>query len=235
MPARMDSVDEWLWLCVSLWKGIKEMASKKTADFATGKAIRADKPEEKVRQEYERVLVDDYGYRKLEIDIEVPIPRGSSQRDRADVVVYASAKGRDPSADILGIIETKRPGDTAGKAQLKSYMTATSAVWGVWTNGDNIEYFCKPSGQNAVLEGYLNNIPSRGQRVEDVGNIKKGELKPYGRVELKLAFRRVLNTLYANTTISRREKLGNEMIKLIFAKIRDETTYPNRVDRKSVV
>ena len=205
------------------------MALKTTTDFATGKAIQADKAEEKVRQEYERVLVHDYGYRKSEIDIEVPIPRGSSQKDRADVVVYAAAKGRDPSADILGIIETKRPGDTSGKAQLKSYMTATSAVWGVWTNGDSIEYFCKPYGQTAVSEGYLNNIPSRGQRVEDVGNHKKSELKPYGRVELKLAFRRILNTLYANTTISRREKLGNEMIKLIFAKIRDETTYPNRV------
>ena len=104
------------------------MALKKTTDFATGKPIQADELEEKVRQEYEQVLVDDYGYRKSEIDIEVPIPRGSSQRDRADVVVYASAKGRDPSADILGIIETKRPGDTSGKAQLKSYMTATSAV-----------------------------------------------------------------------------------------------------------
>ena len=205
------------------------MALKKTTDFATGKPIQADEAEEKVRQEYERVLVRDYGYRKSEIDIEVPIPRGSSQRDRADVVVYAAAKGRDPSADILGIIETKRPGDTSGKAQLKSYMTATSAIWGVWTNGDSIEYFCKPHGQTAVLEGYLNNIPSRGQRVEDVGKHKKSDLKPYGRVELKLAFRRILNTLYANTTISRREKLGNEMIKLIFAKIRDETTYPNRV------
>ena len=42
---------------------------------------------------------------------------------------------------------------------------------------------------------------------------------------LKASFRRILNTLYANTTISRREKLGNEMIKLISAKFKDETTY----------
>ena len=197
-------------------------------DFATGKPIKVGNPEEIIRQEYEQVLIDDYGYKKEEIDIEVPITRGTRTRDRADIVIYNSSSGRDPVADILGIVEVKSPGNTDGKAQLKSYMTATSAIWGVWTNGENIEYYCKPLGQSAVFEDYLNNIPSRGQRVEDVGKFSKDELKPYGAVELKVVFRRILNTLYANTNISRREKLGNEMIKLIFAKIKDETTYPDR-------
>ena len=181
-------------------------------------------PEEPIRQELIRILTDDYGYRESEIETEFPIPRGSSTKDRADIAIFAG-HGRDPAADVIGIVETKAPGEKSGKGQLRSYMTATSAVWGVWTNGSDIEHYCKPPGQSSVYGDRLNNIPVRGQRLEDVGKLTRDDLVPYSGAMLKSSFRRILNTLYANTTISRREKLGNEMIKLIFAKIRDETTY----------
>lgn len=198
-------------------------------DYATGKPVNDSKPEERVRQEYERTLVDAYGYRKDEIDIEVRIPRGSGYfDDRADIVIYHPGGGRDPASDILGIVETKRPDRTDGTDQLKSYMTATSAMWGVWTNEEDIAYFSRNPANAQVMEN-LYNIPERGQSLEDVGRARKDELRPFGREELKSSFRRILRTLYANTTISRREKLGGEMIKLIFAKIEDEMTYPNRI------
>lgn len=193
-------------------------------DYATGKPVDFSKPEEEVRQEYERVLVESYGYPKTEIDIEVRIPRGSGfYSDRADIVIYGSSGTRDPARDILGIVEVKRRTRKGGLTQLKSYMTATSAVWGVWTNGDDIAYLRREGSQ--VYDNYLNNIPVRGQTVEDVGRLRKSDLRPFGRGELKSAFRRILRTLYANTSISRREKLGSEMIKLIFAKLEDEKTY----------
>lgn len=53
-----------------------------------------------------------------------------------------------------------------------------------------------------------------------MGKLTKDRLIP--ATDLKLIFRRILKTLYANTNISRREKLGGEMIRLIFAKIWDE-------------
>lgn len=186
-----------------------------------------NRPEEVVRQDFIRILIDDYGYRESEIEKEFPIPRGSSNKDRADIAVFKSANKRDPARDLVGIVETKRPDERSGLAQLKSYMTATSAVWGVWTNGESIEYLCKPKGESAVLSDLLNNIPVRGQRLEDVGKLSKADLKPYSGTALKVSFRRILNTLYANTNISRREKLGNEMIKLIFAKFKDEMTFPD--------
>ena len=185
-----------------------------------------NRPEEAVRQDFIRILIDDYGYRKSEIEKEFPIPRGS-RYDRADIAVFKSANKRDPARDLVGIVETKRPDVRTGLAQLKSYMTATSAIWGVWTNGESIEYLCKPKGESAVHRDLLNNVPVRGQRLEDVGKLAKADLKPYSGTALKVSFRRILNTLYANTNISRREKLGNEMIKLIFAKIRDEVTFPD--------
>ena len=181
----------------------------KTKDFATGRTVDLSKPEEQVRQEYERVLVESYGYRKNELDIEVAIPRGTGYfPDKADIVVYRTAAGRDPTRDVWGIIETKRPERNDGIAQLKSYMTATSAIWAVWTNGNDIEYLFRDTGQNAVLEDYLYNIPARGQTISDIGRIKKSELVPFQRADLITAFRRILNNLYANTNISRREKLN---------------------------
>lgn len=186
-------------------------------------------PEERVRQDYLRVLKDDYGYPETEIETEYPIPRGSKRTpDRADIVIF-SGPGRCPTSDIIGIVETKRRGSRDGRSQLRSYLTATSAIWGVWTNGDTIEYFAKPPGQSSIYDDLIKNIPLHGQQLDDIGiTNNKSDLPAFGPTNLKLIFRHVLNTLYANTTISRREKLGNETIKLIFSKIRDETSYLNR-------
>ena len=68
----------------------------------------------------------------------------------------------------------------------------------------------------------------RGQSVRDVGRITREDLRPFRSSELKSAFRRILRTLYANTNIGRREKLGSEMIKVIFSKLKDEGTYQDR-------
>ena len=45
-------------------------------DFATGKVVDGRKPEEIVRQEYEKELHEDYGYAKEQMDTEVSIQRG---------------------------------------------------------------------------------------------------------------------------------------------------------------
>ena len=198
-------------------------------DFATGKLVDLDKPEEAVRQEYERQLVNAYHYPKDHLDIEAQIPRGSGHfPDFADIVIYRNGTDRDAASDILGIVELKRPDREDGVSQLKSYMTATSAQWGVWTNGDTIHYvFRDPSDPTRIIDNLVYTIPVFGQLVADVGNLSKDDLRPYHPAELKLVFRRISNSIYANASLGRREQLGAEMIKLIFAKILDETTYPD--------
>ncbi len=47
------------------------------SDYATQKPVDYRKPEEPVRQEYEKILVEDYGYDTNQLDIEVRIARGS--------------------------------------------------------------------------------------------------------------------------------------------------------------
>lgn len=188
-------------------------------DFATNKVVDYRKQEEKVRQEYEKILHDDYFYNKNQLDIEVSIQMGSSTK-KADIVIYKDGStNRNQYNDILGIIEVKNKSRKDGLEQLTSYMQATSSEFGVWTNGEEIEYLYKnPKGE--VKKDFLFNIPKKGENIEEIGNITKDKLQPVRN--LKPVFRRILNTLYSNTNISRKEKLGSEMIKLIFCKIIDE-------------
>ncbi len=203
-------------------------------DKATGKLVNGKKPEEKVRQEYEQILHEDYDYDYEQMDIEVLIQRGEKHSkknisERSDIVIYKTSNKnkRNQNEDILGIIETKRPTRKEGVKQLMSYMSATSCYWGVWTNGNEIEYLYRNPATGEVKTNFVYQIPKKGETFEDIGKISKNKLKPASN--LKLIFRRLLNTLYSNTNISRREKLGNEMIRLIFTKIWDE-----RYDPKSL-
>jgi len=205
-------------------------------DWATKKIVDYRKPEEKVRQEYEKVLYADYDYTKEQMDIEVLIQRGEkhalkNKNERADIVIYKTKdkNKRNQNEDVLGIVETKRPARKEGIKQLMSYMSATSAQWGVWTNGAEIEYLYRKPTTGEIKTEYIYQIPQNGETFEDIGRISKDKLKPASN--LKLIFRRLLTTLYSNTNISRREKLGNEMIRLIFCKIWDERYEPKALPK----
>ncbi len=198
-------------------------------DKATGKQVR-DTPEEKVRQDYEKVLYEDYDYHYSLMEINVPIRRGTKKQkgetDFADIIIYKTGdkNKKEQNEDILGIVETKRPTRKEGVKQLMTYMTATSCSWGVWTNGKEIEYIYRDQKSGGIKRNFVYQIPKRGETWEEIGRISKDKLKP--SKNLKLIFTRLLNTLYSNTNISRREKLGNEMIRLIFCKIWDERYNP---------
>ena len=195
-------------------------------DFATGKRLTNPGPEEPVRQDYERTLHFDYGYALERMNIEVRIQRGSkTPKDAADIVVYRTGNPleRDQNKDILGIVEAKRPNRQDGLRQLKTYMSASSAIWGVWTNGKDIVFVYHDPASGALLDDYIFDIPRSGETVEDIGRLSKADLIPAQSHSLRPMFNRILQTLYANTsTISRKERLGSEMTRLIFAKIQDE-------------
>ena len=206
------------------------------SDRATNKPVDFRKPEEKVRQDYEKILFEDYSYDYEQMNIEVPIQRGEknskkNKEERADIVIYKTKnkEERNQNEDILGIVETKRPSKKEGLKQLMSYMSATSCYWGVWTNGEEIEYVYKDKVVGEVKPNFVYQIPKNGETFEDIGKISKEKLKP--TKNLKIIFGRLLKTLYSNTNISRREKLGNEMIRLIFCKIWDERYEQNALPK----
>lgn len=205
-------------------------------DRATGKPVDGRKPEETVRQDYEKILYEDYDYDYKQMDTEVIIQRGEkhskkNKSEKADIVIYHTTdkNKRNQHEDILGIVETKRPTRKEGIKQLASYMSATSCYWGVWTNGKEIEYLYRDISTGEIKKNFVYQIPKNGEKFEDIGKISKKNLKP--AKNLKIIFGRLLNTLYANTNISRREKLGNEMIRLIFCKIWDEKYETNALPK----
>ena len=188
--------------------------SKQAAkDFATGKNVAIQKPEEQVRQEFERILHNDLGYPLDCLDIEVAVPMGSAVK-RCDIAVYESAEKR----NIVGIVEIKAPGQAFQRGQLQSYMSATPCcVWGVWTNRDETHCARRESDGRIVFDSAFSppRFGERGVRIRSFDDLRPPS-------NLKWVFRQINNRLYANTNLPRTEKQGAEMVRLIFCKLTDE-------------
>ena len=108
------------------------MAENKFYDYATGKEVKSN-PEETYRQLFEHILIDDLGYPKSHIDIEVVLQRGAKRNaEEVDIVVYNSDVHKQENAYIIIEIETpKKKYDL----QAFSYVTATTAPYCVWFAG----------------------------------------------------------------------------------------------------
>jgi len=132
----------------------------KIIDYLSKKEL-VDTPEERVRQRFIRILQIDYGYPKNCMQREVPIQHGSGiKKDkngndvRADIVIYTTPKAaleRD-QGNILFVVECKKPNVTEGYAQLVSYIFSTSAIGGVWTNGDGMAVYRKKKNGKPGLD-----------------------------------------------------------------------------------
>ena len=154
-----------------------------------------DTPEEKVRQEYVRRLVEEYGYPKKLIDVEVPIQLGRDETKKADIVIYPSEKDKDKRENSYIIVECKEPDVRFpdGERQLKSYINATPTQIGVWTNGIDFRYWKRLKEPDRYEEkGYL---PKYGQQYGDKRILKK-DLRPSSN--LQSTFKRIHDNIYAN-------------------------------------
>lgn len=197
-------------------------------DYLTGQNIDVThKPEEIVRQDYLRVLCEEYGYPIENMAKEVPIKNGVSEvidvvtgyPKRADIVIYKNSK---QSADeIYIIVECKQPNVVDGEAQAKSYGNCTTASIVVWNNGTDINYWerTKPVQYGYKKKLYL---PRYGEYYGQK-KIMKADLKP--AADLQLKFKKIHNNIYANTQSSDKTRVFNQMLYLIFIKMYDEKLY----------
>ncbi len=183
-------------------------------DFITGRWLK-NKPEEGPRQILEKKLVEEYGYSKSQIEIEFPVQKGSKRIGPTDIAVFRDDKKVIDNLYI--IVETKRKERKDGIDQLKSYLSPTNAEFGVWFNGKDIVYLQHLKKVPFFRE--IPDIPKKGETLEDVGLYQKKDLKP--ATELKTVFETIHNHIYANEGLLK-EKVFNEMLKLIFIKMADE-------------
>jgi type I restriction enzyme M protein len=198
------------------------MSEKSVIDYVTGKELRAT-PEERYRQQFEHILVDDLGYPKEHIGIEFPIQRGSQKKaERADIVVFNSEKHTQKNAYI--IIEIKTPKGSFDK-QILSYVTATTAPYSAWfsgfeknSTGPFFHYRDLKKAPTKFIE--IPSLPRFGESQDTIGKYKKNDLQP--AKDLKLLFKRIHHKLYGSGPIKREENVVKEVIKIIFCKILDE-------------
>lgn len=214
---------------------IIEVRSPLIEDFITGKPLPAT-PEEKNRQIFAKKLVREYNYSPKQIQTvpEFYIKKGSQKIGPADIVIFHNEnKTLD---NIYMIVETKREGSKEGVDQLKSYMTPTKADFGIWFNGAEIVFIQSLAQKPFWRE--IPDIPKKGESLENVGLYKKNTLVP--ATELKTIFEACHNYIYANEGLLK-EKVFNEVLKLIFMKMVDEKDISSQTcefritDRKSVV
>lgn len=199
-------------------------------DEISGKPI-PDTPEERVRQRFLKILQSDYGYPKECILREVPIQSGSkilaNEADgspiRADIVVYNNKKDaltRD-QGNILFVVECKQPNVEEGYAQLVSYIFNTSAIGGVWTNGEGISVY-KKSKSGVGLEELLSLPRYRESWSEDDKIPNKSSLPRPHNVRFLLST--CHNKLYGRGMENEDFDLAMDMVRILLAKIQDETS-----------
>lgn len=198
------------------------MTENRFFDYATGKEVR-NNPEEEYRQLFEHVLIDDLGYPKENIDIEVTLQRGAARNaERVDIIVYNSSIHKQENAYIIIEIETpKKKYDL----QAFSYVTATTAPYCVWfagfeKNSDGPYYLYRDLATSPTKFNPIPTLPRYGESQETIGQYRKQDLKP--AKALKLLFTRMYYHLYGNGPIKREENIATEVIKLLFCKIMDE-------------
>lgn len=196
-------------------------------DFLTGATLE-DRPEERVRQRYLKVLHYDYGYAKNLLRREVLIMAGASPiKDvegnpvRADIVVYrsANAAAEGNQGQIKFIVECKRPDVTTGLNQLISYVFNTSAGGGVWTNGDDVQPFRRATEPANNLQP-APRIPRHDEEWDSIGRSPKSKLvRPR---DVRGLLRLCNNRLHGRGIDNDEEDLTMDMVRIILAKVQDE-------------
>ena len=189
------------------------------------------KPEEVVRQLFCRKLVNEYHYPLERLVVEKSVYFGSTTADkRADIIVFHKN-----TEEPYIIVEVKKPKRKDGIEQLKSYCNAEGSPIGVWTNGNEIEYWHREKPNNFIS---IPNIPETNQTLE--GIIKEPwtieRLTRENRLVIgKKSLRDIIITLedlvLANSGVDSFE----EIFKLIYAKLYDEWASNNISSRKKYV
>ncbi len=200
------------------YKPTEELETKEgyVRDFLTNRLIRLT-PEEQVRQIMLMRLVQEYEYPKEWIKTEFEIQKGSKRIGPADIVVFKDAKSKDQE-NIWIIVETKRKERSDGIEQLKSYLApCLNAKFGIWFNGNNIAYIEVVRNRDKFEFKDVLRIPKCGETTIHLP--EKKDLKP--ALELKSIFETCHNYIYANEGLLK-EKVFNEVLKLIFMKMVDE-------------
>ena len=199
-------------------------------DLKTGKSRfvydekkESGKPEEIVRQLWLYKLNKHYNYPFDRLDTEKDIHFGREIHSKAvDIVVYKPDK-----ITPYILVEVKAPNESKGIEQMKGYLNAEGAEIGVWGNGIKrvILYRFYPREFNDTLP----DLPKADQTIDDLLEAKKIYYDyTTTKVNLKEAIDSMQELVLANAGVD----VFNEVFKLIYAKLYDESEAQLRLDKE---
>lgn len=198
--------------------------AEKIIDYISGVELAATPEEIESTQVFSKMLVEDYNYPKDLIQTRPQFhvklrPSDTKKKYPVDIAVFSSSKKDDDEVYI--IVECKKKNRKDGLSQLKNYLTFSNASLGVWFNGEEKVALQKIEDDGKVQFEEISDIPSYGQRVEDVGKYLRKDLEKPDN--LKTLFKIIRNYLapYA-VGVTRDENLAQQIINIIFCKIYDE-------------
>src|SRR5690554_6143632 len=206
----------------------------KICDYIDGK-FRNDTPEEYVRQNIEKRLVNELKYARERIKVEYGIKVGSN-RPRVDIAIFPEGCEGFNQENVNIIIECKKETieptyKKDGIEQLKSYMSVCpNCEWGMWTNGKYKEVLRKiinEKGQTEFIK--YNDIPSADGSVDDIDRPKRNTLRNAVEDNLLFVFKSCHNHIYANDGMQKQPAFF-ELLKVIFCKIEDEKNIPHHLE-----
>lgn len=185
------------------------------------------KPEEVVRQLYLARLMDEYGYERRRMAVEHIVRIGRAKK-RADIVIFDEKRSTAPYI----VVEVKAPKLKDGREQLTSYLTATGAPMGVWTNGEQIAHFQRLD-PNYIDP--IDDIPTASQTLRQLldqpftlKDLITEDRLVNDRLSLKQIILEMEDTVLANAGVD----VFEEVFKLIFLKLYDE--FESRSDKQYI-
>lgn len=201
-------------------------------DYISGEQVRGTLEEIEAVQVFSKQLVKDYGYNKTQIQTRPQYKVRKRPSDPhgtypVDIAIFNNDRKKDDELYI--IVECKSPTKTEGRNQLEDYLRFSKAKLGVWFNGEERFFLRKYEFNGEILFEEIPNIPIKGQKIEDIGQFKRKDLK--NTHNLKPIFISIRNHLAANAVgTTRDESLAKEIINLILCKLFDEKyTKPNDI------
>ncbi len=218
-------------------KVIISIPEGKLRDYIDG-TIRADTPEEYVRQTVEKRLINEHKYFKDHIKIEYGVQMGVGKK-RADIVIFqegATDEEKKDQHNIQIIIECKKesvkPTDKDnGIEQLKTYMAAcNNCEWGMWTNGLHKTVYRKvKNDKNQTIFEEYNDIPSADGTTDEHERPNRNTLIKAYEDNLLFTFKTCHNIIYVNEGLQKQPAFF-EFLKMIFCKIHDERNLLNPIE-----
>ena len=206
-----------------------EAPAGKIIDFIDGK-LRADTETEQVRQDFERTLIEEYRYSRVDIGVDVRLRVQDGARvaqKKASLIVFRGDSVEKDQSTAQIIIQAAKPGtqpsaSRTGAAELEHMMVACPNVrFGCWTNGTETIYFQKKKQKFDTEIFPVNDFPRKGEGDSAIFTTDRSRLRVATGNNLLAAFKRCHDFIHANQGGSK-EQIFWEFLKILFAKIEDE-------------